>query len=319
VNKSRLESFSDGVFAVAITLLALDLAVKGHESPHSLAWQLGNIWPSYVAYLISFFTIGIIWVNHHRVLNGVRVATRSLLFINLILLAVTVAIPFATSTLADYLTDTGPDGHVAAALYAGVFELMSLSFVPLYEWVLRHDHCVSDPMPAAAKNSARLRFYAGQLPYLIAVGVAFLSAWGAVAITAVVAVYYVIVRESARAPSPPLPEAELPSAELTGARPASRVATMAPAWASAAPGSGGSWAKQRRKAYCRQDPSSSEAAASQSAPGRTRPDSCSARRKRDRASTGWCGPAPWLVTARWWAVSRSGSENTDALIGKLTR
>ncbi len=132
--------------------------------------QFADLWPAVVAYLISFFTIGIIWVNHHRVLNDVQVVTRSLLFINLILLAVTVAIPFATSTLADYLTDGGQSGHLAAALYAGVFELMSLSFLPLYEWVLRHDDCVRYPMPAAAKNPARLRFYAGQIPYLIAVG-----------------------------------------------------------------------------------------------------------------------------------------------------
>ena len=204
MSKSRLESFSDGVFAVAITLLALDLAVKGHESAEPLARQLADLWPAVVAYLISFFTIGIIWVNHHRVLNDVQVVTRSLLFINLILLAVTVAIPFATSTLADYLTDPGQNGHVAAALYAGVFELMSLSFVPLYEWVLRHDDCVRDPMPAAAKNPARLRFYAGQLPYLIAVGVAFISAPASVVITALVAIYYVFVRESAR-PSRPSP------------------------------------------------------------------------------------------------------------------
>ena len=280
MNKSRLESFSDGVFAVAITLLALDLAVKGHDSPDSLAKQLGDLWPAYVAYLISFFTIGIIWVNHHRILNDVRVVTRSLLFINLILLAVTVAIPFATSTLADYLTDTGPDGHVAAALYAGVFELMSLSFLPLYEWVLRHDHCVGDPLPAAAKNEARLRFYAGQVPYLLAVGVAFLSAPAAVVITAVVAVYYVFVRESARPPAPPLPSMppEASEAELGGARPASRVATMVAAWASAAAGSGGSWAKQRRNAYWKQEPSSRDAAASQSAPGRTDPCSCWLRR-----------------------------------------
>ena len=201
MSKSRLESFSDGVFAVAITLLALDLSVDGHER---LLPQFADLWPAVVAYLISFFTIGIIWVNHHRVLNDVQVVSRSLLYINLILLAVTVAIPFATSTLADYLTDGGQSGHLAAALYAGVFELMSLSFLPLYEWVLRHDDCVRDPIPATAKNPARLRFYAGQLPYLIAVGVAFISAPASVVITALVAIYYVFVRESAR-PSRPSP------------------------------------------------------------------------------------------------------------------
>jgi TMEM175 potassium channel family protein len=274
LNKSRLESFSDGVFAVAITLLALDLSVDGHER---LLPQFADLWPAVVAYLISFFTIGIIWVNHHRVLNDVQVVTRSLLFINLILLAVTVAIPFATSTLADYLTDGGQSGHLAAALYAGVFELMSLSFLPLYEWVLRHDDCVRHPMPAAAKNSARLRFYAGQIPYLIAVGVAFLSAPAAVVITAVVAIYYVFVREAPQPPASSFPS-EASETELDGSRPASRVVTIALAWAAAASGSGGNWAKQRRNAYWKQEPSSRDAAASQSAPGRTEPCSCWVRR-----------------------------------------
>jgi uncharacterized membrane protein len=219
VNRSRLEAFSDGVFAVAATLLALDLTVEGPGHGHlPLAHQLVNRWPAYVAYLISFFTIGIIWVNHHSIINNVVVVTRTLLFINLILLAATVAIPFATATLADYLTARGPDGHVAAVLYAGVFELMSLSFVPLFEWILRHDECVRDPLPAAAKTPARLRFYAGQLPYFIAIAVGFFSAPATVAITAVVGVYYIFENSSARPqmPSAPSAEAELGPAGWAG-------------------------------------------------------------------------------------------------------
>ena len=65
MSRGRLEAFSDGVFAVAITLLALNLAVKG-PGYGTLAHQLAHQWPGYLAYLISFFTIGIIWVNHHR-------------------------------------------------------------------------------------------------------------------------------------------------------------------------------------------------------------------------------------------------------------
>ena len=77
-----------------------------------------------MAYLISFFTIGIIWVNHHSMMNSVVAVTRALLYLNLLLLAVVVAIPFATSTLADYLLTGWPNANTAAALFAGVFELM---------------------------------------------------------------------------------------------------------------------------------------------------------------------------------------------------
>jgi uncharacterized membrane protein len=195
VERSRLESFSDGVFAVAITLLALNLTIEGRGAGHpALLIQLGHHWPAYVAYLISFFSIGIIWVNHHRVMNDVVAVTRPLLYLNLVLLAVVVAIPFATSTMADYLTAGGQDSRVAAALYAGVFELMGLAFAIVYEWTLRHDDHLRQPLPAAAKNGVRLRFYGGQIPYLIAFAVAFFSAPATVAITGVVAVYYVFER-----------------------------------------------------------------------------------------------------------------------------
>ncbi len=202
MDRSRLESFSDGVFAVAITLLALDLAVEG-PGHGNLALLLGDRWPAFVAYLISFFTIGIIWVNHHTMMNSVVAVTRGLLYLNLLLLAVVVAIPFATSTLADYLRDGWPNANTAAALFAGVFELMSIAFALVSEWVLRHDEYVRDPMSAAAKRPARLSFYAGQVPYLIAFVVAFFSVWATVAITAVTGIYYIFVRTYA----PPTPAA----------------------------------------------------------------------------------------------------------------
>jgi uncharacterized membrane protein len=208
VDRSRLESFSDGVFAVAITLLALDLTIEGRGAGHpSLLSQLGYHWPAFVAYLISFFGIGIIWVNHHAVMNNVVTVTRPLLYLNLVLLAVVVAIPFATSTMADYLTASGMNAHVAAALYAGVFELMGLAFAIVFEWMLRHDDYLRDPLPAAAKNGARLRFYSGQIPYLIAIGLAFVSAWVTLALTGVVAVYYIFER-TFPLPSAPGREAE---------------------------------------------------------------------------------------------------------------
>jgi uncharacterized membrane protein len=200
VNRSRLEAFSDGVFAVAITLLALDLTVKGPGNG-DLASLLGHRWPAFVAYLISFFTIGIIWVNHHSMMNGVVAVTRGLLYLNLLLLAVVVTIPFATSTLADYLLDGRPNANTAAALFAGVFELMSIAFALVSEWVLRHDQYVRDPMSAAAKKPARLSFYAGQVPYLIAFVVAFVNVWATVAITAATGIYYIFVRTYAPAPT----------------------------------------------------------------------------------------------------------------------
>ena len=107
MSKARLEAFSDGVIAVAITLLALDLTVP--EPGHGmLLTQLGDHWPQFAAYVVSFFTIGIIWVNHHARVSQIAKVDRTLLFINLVLLMFVVLIPFATSTMATYLTS----GHM---------------------------------------------------------------------------------------------------------------------------------------------------------------------------------------------------------------
>jgi len=137
VDRSRFESFSDGVFAVAITLLALDLAVAG-PGHGSLLAQLGHHWPSFAAYVVSFFMIGIIWVNHHALVQNIAVVNRTLLYLNLLLLMFVVAIPFATATMAAYLTSgERSNAEVAAAVYALALEAMGLSFALLYEWTLR--------------------------------------------------------------------------------------------------------------------------------------------------------------------------------------
>ena len=193
VDHSRLESFSDGVFAVAITLLALNLTVNGPGNG-SLLSQLGHKWPAFVAYLISFFTIGVIWVNHHALVGNIAVINRSLLFLNLVLLAVVVAIPFVTHTLAADLTGTGQDAHVAMALYAGTFEAMGLAFTGVFEWTLRDEARLHRSVPGHSKWRARARFYAGQVPYAIAIGVAFISPYAALVITALVALYYIFER-----------------------------------------------------------------------------------------------------------------------------
>jgi uncharacterized membrane protein len=195
VDRGRLEAFSDGVFAVAITLLALNLAVAG-PGHGPLLRQLVDHWPSFVAYLISFFTIGIIWVNHHAVVKNIVAADRTLLFLNLLLLLFVVVIPFATATMAAYLASGGLDAHVATALYAVVFEGMALSFAAIFGWTLREGR-THQPVPVEAQRSAWLRFSIGALVYVVAIAVAFISAPAALAIIGAVAVYYIFERTPA--------------------------------------------------------------------------------------------------------------------------
>src|SRR3954447_23091439 len=115
---SRLEAFSDGVFAIAITLLVLEIKVPEVQGGHTLARSVLDLWPSFAAYATSFAVIGIIWVNHHAVLGHVRVADRGLLARNLLLLLFVALIPWPTSLIAEYLRAGGEPERTAALVYA---------------------------------------------------------------------------------------------------------------------------------------------------------------------------------------------------------
>ena len=195
MDRSRLEAFSDGVFAVAITLLALNLTVEGPGHGH-LIDQLHGRWPAFLAYLISFFMIGIVWVNHHALVRTITSVDRTLLFLNLVLLLFVVLIPFATATVADYLTKNTWDANVAMALYGGVFLGMSIGFGAIFEWTL-HGRRVYQPVPPERHWAARARFVGGGLVYVVAIIVALFSAIASFVIIALVAVYYIVERTPA--------------------------------------------------------------------------------------------------------------------------
>jgi uncharacterized membrane protein len=206
MNRGRLEAFSDGVFAVAITLLALGLTVAGPGHGHgTLTHQLEQRWPGFVAYVISFFTIGIIWVNHHALVSNIKVVSRPLLFLNLVLLMFVVLVPFATGTVADYLADGGFDARVAVAVYGGALLGMSVAFASMLEWSMGAGRTYIS-VPRDRRWAARLRFASGGLVYLAVIGIAFLSAPLALGITGAVGVYYMFERTPAVAEPEPGPE-----------------------------------------------------------------------------------------------------------------
>lgn len=125
MKKSRAEAFSDGVFAVAATLLVFNLADPSVKA--GLGRALLELWPSYAAYAISFFTIVVIWVNHHAVLDSIERLDRRLLFMNGLLLLTVAIIPFPTGVLAHYLQH-GHDQTAAAVAYGLTMTTMSVAF-----------------------------------------------------------------------------------------------------------------------------------------------------------------------------------------------
>jgi uncharacterized membrane protein len=193
-SRSRLEVFSDAVLAVAVTLLALNLTVAG-PGHGPLTGQLTHQWQAFAAYLISFFTIGSIWANHHSLLSSVEVVTRSLLFFNLVLLVFVVLVPVSTRLLADYLAAGGSGGHLAAAVYGMVLEGMAVGFTLIFEWTLREGRTV----PPGRRWAARLRYLPGPVAYLAVIGTAFIYPLLALGLSAVVDVYYAFEHAPLRA------------------------------------------------------------------------------------------------------------------------
>ncbi len=193
----RLEAFSDGVFAIAITLLALELKVPHFEGSGDMTDRLisglTNQWPSYFAFLTSFFTVLIMWVHHHAIFRLVRGADATLLFANGFLLMLVTVVPFPTAVVAEYLRT--PAAGAACTLYSGFFVLIGIAFIVLLWAAFRP--AVLDP-DASPATIARLRksYWLGPPLYLAATVAAPFSPWLAMGIcTALWIVWAATTRE----------------------------------------------------------------------------------------------------------------------------
>jgi len=189
MSTSRLEAFSDGVFAIAATLLVLDLHVQSR--PGQLASALAHEWPHYATFAVSFLTIGIIWVNHHGQFHRIATVDRPLQFLNLLLLMFVVLIPFPTELLASYL-HSGSDQHVAAAVYSGTLLAMGLCFAASWRYVSSRGHLLTRAISKSELRALVLRNAIGQSVYAVALGLAFVSAPACLALCALAALYYTL-------------------------------------------------------------------------------------------------------------------------------
>ena len=190
MSTSRTEAFSDGIFAIAATLLVLELKVPQVE-PGGLADALLESWPSYATYVVSFLTIGIIWVNHHAVLDRIREVNRPLLFMNLMFLMAVAAIPFPTALLGDYL-QAGHDERLAAAVYGGTMSLMGVTFGAIWAYAVLSDDLLHARVDRTRARRSLWIFAAGTPLYLLAIGASLLSATLALVIYALLALFYLV-------------------------------------------------------------------------------------------------------------------------------
>lgn len=190
----RIEAFSDGVFAIAVTLLVLELKVP-HLPDGGAEGSLGRAllaqWPSYVALVTSFFTILVMWANHHRVFELVRRVDAPFLYANGLLLLVVTVVPFPTALLADYFHK--PGASVAAAVYAGTFVVCGIAFQLFWRTAISGRRLLRRDYSEERVQEISRKYWWGVPGYGAATLAAFVSVYLTVAICIVLLVIWVTV------------------------------------------------------------------------------------------------------------------------------
>ena len=185
--KTRLEAFADGIFAIAATLLTLNLAVtEGHPLGHELL----IIWPQYAANAISFVTIGIIWINHHTVMHQIAHVDRTFLTLSVLFLAVIAFIPFPTRLLAQHIQDDG--AQAAALLYGSTLTLTAVFFNVIWRYAAWGRRLLRQDAEEKAVQGISRSYALGPPIYLAATVVAFKSPVASAALFGVLAIFYTL-------------------------------------------------------------------------------------------------------------------------------
>jgi uncharacterized membrane protein len=196
----RVEAFSDGVFAVAITLLVLN--IHGLNNPanpppdfgsHSiltLSALLRGQWPTYLAFATSFATIGVMWINHHRLFTHIKHVDTNLFALNLFLLFVIVFIPFPTALLASYITH--PEDHLAALLYSATGIVLAISFSLLWRYASHKNRLLGENVDQEAVQAITNQYRLGPLFYVLAFVLAFIYVPASVVLTLLLALFFAL-------------------------------------------------------------------------------------------------------------------------------
>ena len=199
---TRLEAFSDGVFAIAITLLVLEIRLPPEaeiEHGGGLARTLLGLWPSYAGYAVSFITIGIMWANHHEVIKLMSGVDHGLIVWNLLLLMAISFTPFPTAVMAEHLPHPGWDRNVAVAFYCGSFTLTALFYNLLWRYAAAGRRLIQAHVSDARVRAITRAYAPGTFIYGLATAAAFVSVPAALAMVAGLALFYILPRRGAHA------------------------------------------------------------------------------------------------------------------------
>lgn len=187
----RVEAFSDGVFAIAITLLILDVHVpRDLPETTTLGQALLKQWPSYLAFLTSFALIGIMWINHHKLFTLIKRSDHLLLVFNALLLLGATVVPFTTSLLAEYIGHS--EQRVAAMVYMGNFFVIAIFFNVLWRYAAHGHRLLAYDVSADEVRSINRAYTLGPPVYLLCFAIAYFSVPLALGMTIALVIFYAL-------------------------------------------------------------------------------------------------------------------------------
>lgn len=195
----RAEAFSDGIFAIAVTLLILEIrAPAQHDigSDGALWHALRDLWPAYLAYVISFATILVTWINHHAIMRLIGRIDHTFLLLNGLLLALITAVNFPTSLVAEYIGHAGEQAAVLA--YSGVFLLMAFAFNIVWRYIIWDNRLLLASADPEQVRAIDRRFRFGPLYYVAAFALAFISPKASLALCLLLAVLFALPYSDSR-------------------------------------------------------------------------------------------------------------------------
>ena len=192
MSKGRVEAFSDGVFAVAATLLIFNITID-KAGPGGLLAALLAAWPKYAAYVASFLTIGVMWINHHSLFERIARMNRPLVFLNLLLLMAIVFLPFPTAVLGNNIQVAG-DANTAASLYGLNASVIAVLFSGVWTYALSHPDLLAPGVDREEAMRSWPRFSVGLVAYLACIPLGQLSPIAVVIVCAALGVYYLFDR-----------------------------------------------------------------------------------------------------------------------------
>lgn len=193
MDTTRLEAFSDGVFAIAITLLVLEIKVPPPDT--ALRAELLQLWPSYLAYVVSFLVLGAIWINHHAMFRHIVRVDEMLLLLNVLHLMLIAFLPFPTAVLAEAF-HRGTDEPVAAAFYGGILTIIGIFVTAMWGYAARGHRLLGTHLTAKEARHISRRFLVGPIVYAIATLIALVVPWLALLFYLLLNVFYLWPRRS---------------------------------------------------------------------------------------------------------------------------